>query len=255
MPVNLVQSAANAFCYNVNTPGSTPISQAFSSNNTAGNMILAIVCSNSGNISWADLATFTDSRGNTYTNIVSFNHRPNSGPAIYVYYAPNIAGGANAVTATFGTGWTGFGSLNIDVAEYLIIAEFSGFGTSLSQGNSFFHNDSAANGTPSVTDSLGNTLTLTFTGANQYNAGLLVNFSDGSVDYPIFCANATSAHGTTTEDTLSFTPTFYGAASLVQTTGIITAAPEGSPGRYTNLWLLGAAPSLVPVPIMQFILP
>jgi outer membrane protein assembly factor BamB len=76
---------------------------AFSSANTAGNLIAAyVIWSNVGGVSLAD------SRGNTYTAATARTTWGNSWSA-QVFYAKSIAGGANTVTATFGTAISSFG--------------------------------------------------------------------------------------------------------------------------------------------------
>jgi hypothetical protein len=69
---------------------------AFNSNNTAGNWIA--VCIRAGHS--GQVLTVTDSRGNTYHQAVLFNmtvDTPN-GETLGIFYAENIAGGANTVT-------------------------------------------------------------------------------------------------------------------------------------------------------------
>ena len=68
---------------------------AFSSNNTAGNLIVAyVIWNNSGSVS------MSDSRGNAYTSAAG-RTAWGSGWSSQVFYAKGIAGGANTVTATF----------------------------------------------------------------------------------------------------------------------------------------------------------
>jgi hypothetical protein len=69
---------------------------AFSSNNTAGNWIA--VCIRAGHAS--QVLTVTDSNGNTYHQAVLYNmtvDTPN-GETLGIFYAENVAGGANTVT-------------------------------------------------------------------------------------------------------------------------------------------------------------
>jgi len=81
----------------------TPV--AFASNNAAGNLIVAyVIWSNSGTVSLAD------SRGNTYAAAGARRAWGSSGRwSSQVFYAKNIAAGANTVTATFASslnsGW------------------------------------------------------------------------------------------------------------------------------------------------------
>ena len=77
-------------------------SVAFPSANTAGNLIVvSVFWTNAGAVSLAD------SRGNTYASAAA-RRAWGSGWSEQVFYAKNIEGGANTVTATFGTpikGW------------------------------------------------------------------------------------------------------------------------------------------------------
>lgn len=80
---------------------------AFASNNTAGNLILVyVIWENQGSV------TLSDTRGNAFFSAV--------GPTAWgsccsaqIFYAKNIAGGANTVTATFQTPVTSFGLVYI----------------------------------------------------------------------------------------------------------------------------------------------
>jgi glucose/arabinose dehydrogenase/chitodextrinase len=76
---------------------------AFTSANTAGNLVVAyVVWSNTSTV------TVTDSRGNTYA-AAQAPTRWGSGStwSAQVFYAKNVAGGANTVTATFGSSVSG----------------------------------------------------------------------------------------------------------------------------------------------------
>jgi len=114
----------------------TTNSLAFASNNTAGNLIVAyVVWNNQGDV------TVSDSRGNPYTSAV--------GPTLWsgccraqVFYARNIAGGANTVTTTFQTAVTQFGVLY--VLEYSgidptvpvdVVAAAAGTGSAMNSGS------------------------------------------------------------------------------------------------------------------------
>ncbi len=81
----------------------TTASVAFPGANTAGNLIVAyVVWNNTGTV------TVSDSKGNTYTAGTA-RQTWGSNFSSEVFYAPNIAGGANTVKATFGTALTSFG--------------------------------------------------------------------------------------------------------------------------------------------------
>jgi type II secretory pathway pseudopilin PulG len=97
---------------------STTIAQAFSSNVTGGSLIVAAV-------SWDTVSTTTvtcsDSQGNTYTTATNNNDTTNT-QALAICYAPNAAGGATTVTATFGASST---TLRLAVHEYRGVAATS----------------------------------------------------------------------------------------------------------------------------------
>ena len=79
----------------------TSTSVSFTNNNTAGNLIVAYVIWNN-----AGGASVSDSRGNTYAAAGARTTWGNNWSS-QVFYARNVAGGANAVTATFATALNG----------------------------------------------------------------------------------------------------------------------------------------------------
>lgn len=85
-----------------NTSSGTTIARAFTSNVTAGNMIVAIVRNKEiGSGGTADAQSVTDGLSNTYTRVVGAfidNAQPER---VELYYAKNISGGACTVTATW----------------------------------------------------------------------------------------------------------------------------------------------------------
>jgi glucose/arabinose dehydrogenase len=82
-------------------------SLAFSSANTAGNLIVVYVAwSNTGAV------TVSDTRGNSYASATSRTTWGTSRSS-QVFYARNISGGSNTVTATFATSITSFGDIYI----------------------------------------------------------------------------------------------------------------------------------------------
>jgi glucose/arabinose dehydrogenase len=84
-------------------------SLAFSSANTAGNLIVAYVLwNNTGSVS------LSDSRGNGYASAVArTTWGTSSSWSAQVFYAKNVAGGSNTVTATFATAVSSFGIIYI----------------------------------------------------------------------------------------------------------------------------------------------
>jgi hypothetical protein len=86
---------------------------AFLSNNTAGNWIG--VCIRAGAVN--ETFTVTDSRGNTYHKAIQFSETVD-GNSFGIYYAENIAGGANRVTVSD----TAAATLRFAILEYSGVA-------------------------------------------------------------------------------------------------------------------------------------
>jgi glucose/arabinose dehydrogenase len=85
----------------------TANSLAFSSANTAGNLIVAyVIWGNSNSVS------LSDSRGNAYASAIA-RTTWNGTWSAQVFYAKNVAGGSNTVTATFATAITSFAVIYI----------------------------------------------------------------------------------------------------------------------------------------------
>ena len=91
----------------------TSTSVAFTSNNAAGNLIVAyVIWNNTGTVS------LSDTRGNTYASAgARRTWGTNARWSSQVFYAKNIAGGANTVNATFATALNG-GWGTVYVHEY-----------------------------------------------------------------------------------------------------------------------------------------
>jgi len=93
-PIAFVQSAGSS-----DDTSSGTISQAFSSNNLAGNLIVVAV-------SWGDNPApsirASDGLGNTYA-VATNDFDPANRQGLAILYAPNIRFGANTVTVTLGT--------------------------------------------------------------------------------------------------------------------------------------------------------
>jgi hypothetical protein len=116
----------------------TSSSLSFKSNNTAGNWLA--VCIRAGRS--GQVFTVTDSRGNTYHQAIQFNVTLDApgGDTLGIFYAENIAGGANAITVSD----TISGTLRFSILEYSGMATAGsldasitaqGHGTSPSSGN------------------------------------------------------------------------------------------------------------------------
>ncbi|MDQ6663692.1 MAG: Ig domain-containing protein, partial [Acidobacteriota bacterium] len=88
--ISLVQSNAGQ------GSGVGSLTVAFPAGNTAGNLIVAFIRMSSA----AQSVAVIDSAGNSYTDAVS-QVQDADGHQVHIFYARNIAGGANSVTATF----------------------------------------------------------------------------------------------------------------------------------------------------------
>ncbi len=88
----------------------TDNSLAFNSANTAGNLIVVyLVWTNTGSVS-----SVTDTRGNSYASVGTRKEwGASSNMSSQVFYAKNIAAGANTVRATFTTAITSWGDMYI----------------------------------------------------------------------------------------------------------------------------------------------
>jgi hypothetical protein len=84
-----VQGAATT-----NDAGSTSITQAFTTANVAGNLIVAAVSWSNGSV------TCSDSQGNSYS-VATTQYDNVNDQSLAICYAANVKGGANTVTATF----------------------------------------------------------------------------------------------------------------------------------------------------------
>src|SRR6266404_961940 len=109
-PIALVQHASS----DAGTTKSSTL--AFPSSNTAGNFIAVVIRAGKT----GQLFTITDSRQNTYRQAVQFNVTidvPN-GDTLGIFYAENIAGGANTITVSD----TILGTLRFAILEYSGVA-------------------------------------------------------------------------------------------------------------------------------------
>lgn len=152
----LVQKAGFA------TAAATTINQAFSSNNTLGNLLVANVASFA-----YDVTNVTDSQGNTWKQAGTATANSS------IWYAQNCKAGANTVTLNKSSTGTGF----------LAIAEYSGYAqsgvvlTQTSNGNSV----SGTIATDSVFSGYAGALTVALTNANSGSR----NWSAATAGYTI----------------------------------------------------------------------
>jgi hypothetical protein len=131
---------------NSDGPGSpdTTIAVPFSSNVTAGNLIIAVVWANNA---FDRVSGVADSQGNTYVRVEGLDNPLSKG--LYVYYVKNVTGGANTVTATLTTS---------EFAQ-MVILEYSGLDTTAPLDK---HTSATGNGT-----TLDSGATATTTSANE----------------------------------------------------------------------------------------
>jgi hypothetical protein len=98
------------------TDGGNTIGLTFPSNNTGGNLIVAVV-------SWGDLGTnpvsVTDSQDNIYL-VATTDYDAANQTSLAILYAANVKDGANSVTAQFGSGSPMY--LRLEIHEYSGIA-------------------------------------------------------------------------------------------------------------------------------------
>jgi hypothetical protein len=89
--------------------GTTSVSKAFVSNNTAGNLLVAAVVCYAINT-----PTISDTRGNTWTQAISFSDNSLMGLVVRIFYAANCSAGANTVTGS----WTTANGGEIHLSEF-----------------------------------------------------------------------------------------------------------------------------------------
>jgi chitodextrinase len=113
------------------------ISVGFNSSNVAGHLIVAyVIWNNIGSVS------LSDSRGNAYISAVGPTTFDSGKSSAQLFYAKNIAGGPNAVTATFSTSVTAYGILYIHeysgldtTAPLDVVAAASGTNANMNSGS------------------------------------------------------------------------------------------------------------------------
>lgn len=103
--INLVQDTL----WDSNGASTTTGSVAFNSANTAGNLIVVCIRAGAGN----ETFTITDTLGNTYQQAFTITE-PIDDDSMAIYYAQNIAGGANTVTVSDTSAFT----LRFSILEY-----------------------------------------------------------------------------------------------------------------------------------------
>jgi len=135
-------------------------SLAFGSNNAAGNFIAVVIQGGQPGEGF----TVTDSQGNTYQQAIQMNE-DTAGETIAIYYATNIAGGANTVDVY----QTILGSFRFAILEYSGVAKTNALDVAAAeQGASAFPNSGSVTTTANGDLLLGGILTA---GGQSYTAG------------------------------------------------------------------------------------
>jgi hypothetical protein len=149
MAIALVQKAAGL------SGGGASFAQAYSSNNTQGNLLVCLTRGFS-DIPLATINPVVDSQGNTWVLAVTVTLPSDN--FYYIYYAANCKGGANTVTVTYAS------STN----PIVLLGEYSGIATvsPLDQTNSAVNTtgSSSAYSSGSVTTTVANELLIGLTG-------------------------------------------------------------------------------------------
>lgn len=163
-PITMVQSGA------VEGSSVASVSRAFSSSNTAGNLIIAVVRMSTT----TQAVTVTDTAGNPYTQAVA-QTQTTDGHQLHIFYARDIIGGSNTVKATFS---------GTNANPWLAIYEYKGLNiyapldeTAAAQGSSSMPHTGAtltthvANELVFVATAFNATSTVTLTSGTGYNIG------------------------------------------------------------------------------------
>ncbi len=124
--ITLVQSASKSFVPAGSCSSAKPCSLAFPSNNAAGDFIVVATAAENSIVA---TATVSDTLANTYSTAVGPVYA--SGGGFYIWYAMNVAAGANTVTIT----WTDFMDHEIHIYEYSGVATAAALDVSASATN------------------------------------------------------------------------------------------------------------------------
>lgn len=174
--------------------GTLSLAQAFTTNNTAGNVIIVAVFGyNYGDGFWGfGNYQVTDTQGNSYTRLLN---APGggiaNGPGVGLFIATNIKAGANTVTGSFD--WTRDTHDGGDFVQVVMIAEYH-LPTPAVQAVNNYQVYGVGGLTPvtiDITDSHGATVGLTFSdtsppyGPGTISNGVVLDVLSGGVDYLI----------------------------------------------------------------------
>jgi len=189
--ITLVQSNA------VEGSGVGSVSTAFLSNSTAGNLLIAFVRMSTT----TQTVTVSDTRGNTYADAV-LQPQSADGHQIHIFYAPNVRGGANTVTARFSAS---------NNHPWLAVYEYSGLKaldrTAHAQGNNTAPTSGATAATTSANELVFVGLGLPSSYAGSVTAGS--GFTLGVED-----ANLNGSRGATEQSIVASTGAYVGAFTL-----------------------------------------
>lgn len=208
------------------------VSKAFASNNTAGNMLYAVI---SQSATTNQVTSFHDTLGNTWTNLRSA-YDANTTTYQLVYVAYNCKGGANTVSFTDG-----------GYAAGMIIGEVSGLATSAAADKSVYGLSTLA--TPSV----GPTSTLSV--ANEFILALCWQSNTDTLGVGTGYSNyleengsyaSISAESKIVSSTTGVSATFTGSTSGDPSyLGIVTFKAASGATNYTSSLTDSASPSEV----------
>ena len=218
-----------------NTASTTSVAITFTSNNTAGNLLVVGVEANST----SSVITVSDTLGNTYSSAIGPTQINGGGNQwIQIFYVPNCLGGANTVTASNSSATY----MNIVGAEYSVVKTASpldGAGASAAGNNA-----TPASGTFTVTV---DDLIVGFALLSNMVAGSGFT-SRGTDTYSMLedkITSSTSANATFTADSgnwaaqgVAFLPIVDVTVSL---TGVLATASVGTIGIAIALALSGVS--------------
>jgi hypothetical protein len=233
-PVFNITTANRSVTQNAGTP--LTLTQAFAPNNTAGRALLVLYAYDAGNISIIHTPSISDTAGNTYTRLFTFEHGVNTGPGFTCWLCSSAIGGPNTVTCSSATDWIGFGTFSDTWDTYLILAEFPAGLSFVSIADR--QKDGPVSNTLATTLQGGSTVSLTyvFTGFSAYCSFTLFDLWDGASDYLYTAAIVSAPSGTPGTDAATSSPAGYGTLSLLA----LTTIPEsGGASQYLALYQCG----------------
>lgn len=200
---------ANGVAQTTAAGGSISVSQAFSSNNTAGSMIVVFAFFNSATSAPSLTGTgCTDTQGNSYTQ--EFFYYPGfSNVMTFAYVATNVHAGAN--TVTFACNATGGTTACLGI----LIAEYSGAAgaTVISNATTIFGSNPTV---ISLTDQYGNSVsdTFTFSPGHANEGAYALDIAVGAADVRICAAFENNLTGVSDSVTGTMSAAFTTAARL-----------------------------------------